>query len=312
MLVKKSIMYLTKEIGSIIFSLLGGVYWIKVLFMNKKVLIILNYHNFSKYNNYKVRRGNILETGYTANFEQQIRFLKKHFSFVYPDEFFSVTCKRGINCLITFDDGYKDNYEIAYPVLLKYNCKAIFFITTAFMDSTDWLWHDKVRYLITKNIINSVEGEGILKRMNQGEVVPSEFKLKIDIGFPNQPPKRIMMNWEEVTKIFANGIPVGSHTSNHAILSSLDSNSQGIEIKQSLETIKKNIDSECNYFAFPNGLYNETTLKLLQQYGIRYGFSIQAGINMQNADKMTLKRIGVMTSDTNSIVLLRIFKSIWG
>lgn len=311
LMTKNLVVIIIKEIASTLFFLLGGIYWIKLLYSKKGVLLILNYHNFSKYNNYRYKRGNILESGYAANFAEQVRFLKKHFNLIYPDDFFDQPNKKGINILITFDDGYKDNFEVAYPVLLKYNFKAIFFITTTYMERTDWLWHDKVRYLISEKVINSTEGEGILKNMNTGEPVSPEFKSKVLEEFPDNPPKQIMMRWEDVNKIVRSGMRIGSHTCNHEILSFLNSSEQEAEIARSLELIKIRTGLESIYFAYPNGLYNNTTLQLLEKYGVKYGFSTQPGLNMQNTNRLVLKRIGINSSDKISLMLIKVIKGIW-
>ena len=58
-----SVRFFIKEGQSIIFIILGSLWILKLICLNKRVLVVLNYHNFSKYNNYKIKKGNILETG---------------------------------------------------------------------------------------------------------------------------------------------------------------------------------------------------------------------------------------------------------
>ena len=94
---KRLYLLLIAKTFGFLFKFLGGVYVIKYILRKKPYYIVLNYHNFSKYNNYKIKRGNILETDYSDNFDRQIFFLKKHFSFLYPSEFFKGKPENGLN-----------------------------------------------------------------------------------------------------------------------------------------------------------------------------------------------------------------------
>jgi len=106
------------------------------------------YHNFTKYNNYQIRRGSLLENGYANNFKNQIKFLNNHFPFSYPDEFFNGNDTKATSVLITFDDGYLDNYTYAYPVLKKYAIPATIFLATDFISQKAWLWSNKLEFIL--------------------------------------------------------------------------------------------------------------------------------------------------------------------
>ncbi|RIJ47609.1 polysaccharide deacetylase family protein [Maribellus luteus] len=307
---KRSILfYYIKTLLSILLFYSGSIFLLKLFFSKRESLLILNYHNFSKYNNYKIKRGNIQETGYADNFEKQMRFYKKHFNFCYPEDFFAGKCAKGINVLITFDDGYKDNYDIALPILEKYKAAAVFFITTNFIGSNNWLWHDKVRYLVVKGKMNANEAEHQLKKMNLGFPVDIAFKNKIETLF-HETPKRLIMSWEEVKQLSDNGFVIGAHTANHRILDSLDENEQRNEIKPSINKIKENLQIKTEHFAFPNGLYNETTLDILKNNKIKYAYTTKNGFNkFENCSKVRLKRIGINASDTIDMVLLKLLRN---
>lgn len=307
-MVKTYIKYFVKIFISYVVYTFGCVYLLQRKLANKSVLFILNYHNFSKYNNYKIKRGNILETGYAENFEKQIRFYKKHFNFCYPEDFFAGKCAKGINVLITFDDGYKDNYDIALPILKTHDAAAVFFITTNYIDSNNWLWHDRVRYLVVAGKINADEAEHQLKRMNRGFAVDEAFKDKIETLF-QEAPKRLMMNWAEVKQLADNGFVIGAHTANHKVLSSLDENEQQNEIETSINEIKQNLKIKTEHFAFPNGLYNQTTLDILEANNIKYAYTTKNGFSQLDNSKMQLKRIGINASDTIGVILLKLLRS---
>ena len=66
----ETIKYILKTSIAYLFYYFGGVFILKFILRKKNVLYVLNYHNFSKYNNFKICRGSALETGYAKNFEK--------------------------------------------------------------------------------------------------------------------------------------------------------------------------------------------------------------------------------------------------
>mgnify|MGYP001291712783 FL=1 len=305
--IKQSFWYILKLILSYLFFLIGGVYLLKLLFRNKKALIILNYHNFSRYNNYKIKRGNILETDYANNFEKQIRFLKNHFSFCYPEEFFYGNCNNGINLLITFDDGYKDNFDIACPILKKYEVSAIFFIATKALLDKDFLIHDKVRYLIQIGVVDKQYGL-VPALLNKGggnytESFINEIEYKFKAYKPNQ---RLMLNAKELVEISNMGFKIGNHTHHHAGLSFLKYDEQIANILKCNDIIQKLTSKKVDHLAFPNGLYNQETINIVKRIGIRFSYTIVGGINYPDDNPLVLKRIGVNASDSIPVLITKL------
>ena len=98
-MINKAISYFVKEVIALILFF-PGLYFLKRRFSKEPVLIVLNYHNFSLYNNFHINRGEIQETGFSSNFEKQVIFLKKHFQFNYPEEFFNKNINPGIYLVI--------------------------------------------------------------------------------------------------------------------------------------------------------------------------------------------------------------------
>ena len=143
--------------------------------------------------------------------------------------------------------------------------------------------------------------------MNNGSEVPEYFKEKIKSSIKGGLPNRLMMNWDEVSDIYSNGFYIGAHTSNHKILIFLDEKMQEKEISDSIRIINSKLNTKCESFAYPNGLYNNTTLSLMKKTGIRFGFSAKGGLNTTEQEKLKIKRIGVNVSDSVPLLLLKLF-----
>lgn len=302
---KSLIKYFIKETIAVV-MFIPSVIFLKYAGVKQQLLIVLNYHNFSKYNNYKIKRGAVLETGYAGNFEKQIKFLNRYFKFVYPEVFFKNETQNALNVLITFDDGYKDNVTIASPILEAYNAKAVFFVVTDYIGTKQWLWHDKVRYLAIANKIDGIEAEHTLKMMNAGQTVAQTYRNKIEELFKQCHTQGLMMTWDDVKRLKNSGFKIGAHTANHEILQFLTRNEQHKEIRLSVNKVNEILNEGSNVFAYPNGLFNEDTLEILQEHKINYGFTTVAGLNTIEENKLQIKRLGINASDSVFVLLLKI------
>ena len=86
-------------------------------------------------------------------FEMQMQFLKEHFTVVSFGELLDLWTQKTYDqskryCVITFDDGWLDNYIYAYPVLKKYEIPATIFLPTAFVGTNKWFWPDKIGFIL--------------------------------------------------------------------------------------------------------------------------------------------------------------------
>lgn len=305
---KHILFYFLKEFIGFLIYILGGLFVIKFLCKNKSKLIVLNYHNFSKYNNYKINRGSIIETGFAKKFENQVRFINKNFKFSYPKDFFENAEQNGLKALITFDDGYKDNYDIAFPILKKYNSKAIFFVVTNLIGTYNWLEHDQLRFLVQCNLKKEREIEHLLKKMNQGVPITKDYyELISEFESPNH---RLMMNWNELKEIKEAGFYVEPHTHNHNVLSFLSKDEQEVELNMSISEIETKLRSNPMFCAYPNGQFNNDTIEILKDNSIKYGFSTTSGLNAIDINQYKIKRVGINPSDSIGVLLFKIFVNI--
>lgn len=303
--IKLLLFYIIKEIIAFVLFI-PGLIFLKRKFSNNNILFVLNYHNFSKYNNFKTKRGSVLETSYSKSFKRQIRFFKKYFNFYYPEDFFEGEPKKGLSILITFDDGYKDNYNIAAKILKENKIPTIFFVTTKYINSDNYIMHDMIKYLVEKNII-SKDYLKLLDELNNEVNYKKEDVEKItDLFKRNNPNHRLMLDNEEVKDLYENGFKIGNHTYDHEGLTFLTKEKQFESIKNANDDLIKITGVKPNHFAYPNGFFNHKTLEILDELDLKYGYTIIGGYNTKNDSKKSLKRIGINVSDSKNFVLLKL------
>ncbi|MGI0013996.1 MAG: polysaccharide deacetylase family protein [Nitrososphaera sp.] len=272
-------------------------------------------------------------------FEAHIRFLKTHFDILSFPELLERWKNRDWNsrrryCVITFDDGWMDNYLYAYPILKHYNIPATIFLPTAFIGTNQWFWPEKVSYLLrhyyvaggTKDNTNfmkslwgqypwlkAIKGERgneqidsiieMFKEATQEEIddIIERMRNGLDLELPDE---RALMNWEEVREMSGSGVSFGSHSSTHRILRKLTTKEIENEIKGSLHTLlDKNVNS-IPVFCYPNGFYTQEVARLVKSAGYQAAasarFGVEGGIPQ---DLYGLKRVSVHNDISATIPL---------
>ena len=109
-------------------------------------------------------------------FHHQLAFLKKHFNIVPLSYFIDRTPNTQYPkplCAITFDDGWRDNYEIAFPILRKHGLPATMFLTTDFVGTNRIFWHTELMYLLM---------HGDLSRFIKSDSIFREYPKRVRYG----------------------------------------------------------------------------------------------------------------------------------
>ena len=108
---------------------------------------ILMYHRFSECPEY----------GFVDRdtFDRQVHYLRSRFNLFTMCDLLKSYDEKGSfpnnAVVITVDDGYRDFYDIAYPVLREHKTPATFFVTTRFVDGDFWLWPDKIKFILQES-----------------------------------------------------------------------------------------------------------------------------------------------------------------
>ncbi len=256
-------------------------------FLSQSTPKILMYHRFSEN----------LQPGFVHReaFEKQIEYLKNSFNLVTLDDLVQSYQQQGSfpenTVVITVDDGYSDFYDIAFPILRKYNVPATFFVTTRFVDGDLWLWPDCVRYILEySNEIDlrriSSDLEYTRKQMTDrdrqavwGMIITFLLSIAEDeknhwlakfaeiqnVKFPDEPIEDYRaVSWSQVKELNANNIEIGVHTQSHPSLGRLKENQLSAEILGAVEIIKNQIGHSPRSFCFPNGQPSDYTERVKQ------------------------------------------------
>jgi peptidoglycan/xylan/chitin deacetylase (PgdA/CDA1 family) len=286
----------------------------KILLKYKLIdgLYVFNYHNFSTFSNSYWKFGSIFETGYSDNFKKQIDFFLNNLKRASLNDLQTHDLNDSF-FMVTFDDGYKDNFQIAFPILRKKRIPSIFFVVTEYIGQNGYLWFDKIR-LEYENKKSKYWFNNIFLKKKYKKAV-NDFKKnfkyctkKIDKK-QNGISDSLMMDWADLMIASKNGIAIANHTCTHPIMSGLKKE----DIYREIDTSQKKIFNELGinnaFFCYPDGSemsINEDVLSELRKCGMRFAFTTLNGINRDLQNNFRLKRIGINPSDPVPVVAMKI------
>src|SRR5439155_11118121 len=105
-------------------------------------LLVLNYHRIGDGSRWLFNRS--LWSATAEELDRQIGFAKRHCEIIALHQLSEAIGRPGRSLLLTFDDGYRDNHTLAFPVLRAHGVPATFFLATGFLDSPCPAWWDEI------------------------------------------------------------------------------------------------------------------------------------------------------------------------
>jgi peptidoglycan/xylan/chitin deacetylase (PgdA/CDA1 family) len=256
-----------------------------------------------------------------------VRFLKLHLDVIGPGDLRDARRRgRGRYGLITFDDGYRDNYEVAFEVLRAERAVATFFVTTGFIDGRRVPWWDEIAWMVRTSQRTRIELTGWLPAPIELAKIGAEPTVRSLLrAFKRLPPDRhpdyldalaaatgsgrceidatdLWMTWEMLRVMRAAGMAVGGHTVTHPILASAPEATQRAEIVECGRRLAHELGEPMRYFSYPVGgrkAFNDVTRTCLREAGVECAFSYYGGFrSFDEWDDYDVRRVGVETDVT--------------
>jgi peptidoglycan/xylan/chitin deacetylase (PgdA/CDA1 family) len=291
--------------------------------------IILLYHRIVDDSSRYLNKGAAVHH-HIKDFKREMAYFKRNFQIVSMDEVAShMRLGEGFkrpSIAITFDDGYLDNYILAYPVLKQHGVPATIYLTTGLVGTLDGIWTEQIglAFLETKKDYfhfpalfgdraipiktkeekeqaNSNVSEALkLKPDNKRKELMQELfeVLEVNEESGRHFEERMMLNWEEVKEMRKDGITIGSHSHTHPILSQMSSEKAKEEILNSKKVVERDVDMEVKHFSFPNGR-EEDFSEELKDYCREIGFEsicsvVYGPYNASKKDPFALERVAAI------------------
>ncbi|QDU24180.1 polysaccharide deacetylase family protein [Urbifossiella limnaea] len=287
-------------------------------------LTVFNYHRIGS------TADNLYDDGVfsatAAELQAQMRFLRRHFDLPPFDELVAALTDgfelKRPTALVTFDDGYRDNYELAFPVLREAGVPAVFFIPTEYVGCPRTPWWDRIAYVVKRATVEVLALDipeptafdlRVLPRSRVIRQVLDLFKRdagrhegaflshleeRAGVSFPEHlAAHRWIVTWDEIREMVDGGMAVGSHSHTHRILAGLNEAEQLQELTLSRKILERETGRAVTSLAYPVGLqssFTPATKRVAREAGYKLAFSYYSGVNQADGfDVYDIRRIGV-------------------
>ncbi len=206
-----------------------------------------------------------------AAFEQQLRFLTRRYRILDPRDLSAWLARKRTGMgekavLITFDDGYEDNHRNAFPLLLRYGCPALFFVSTAHIGTGREFGHDR--------------------------------SLQPRLRFAN-------MNWKQVRELQEHGMTIGVHSHDHCDLAGLPLDRAVEQVELSIRVYIDELRRKPHFMSYPFGGRHHITQQVAGHVGratpLAALFCAYGNKNISPFDPLALNRVNIGSGDNGLV-----------
>ncbi|HZR10416.1 MAG TPA: polysaccharide deacetylase family protein [Myxococcales bacterium] len=265
---------------------------------------------------------------YTLNIEQKtfrrhLEVLQESHDVVSLDDALSVLdgtrqAARDV-AVVTFDDGYRDVYQHAYPVLRDLRIPAVVYVPSGFIGTGRRLGHDRLFAALRRMrergigpmavgvgnpgerwLIDALEGDAspevALERLIARHPTPGLFRLadslddRLGLASYKPPEGELPMTWEMLREMEGSGIVAGAHTAEHTVLTNQRLDDARREIALCKAAIEKGLKQPVKHFAYCNGYYSAGVAQALKAEGFVSAVTTEDMPNAPGVDPFALKR----------------------
>jgi peptidoglycan/xylan/chitin deacetylase (PgdA/CDA1 family) len=251
-----------------------------------------------------------------ATFRAQMEWLRRHCRIIGPDELRHALDRRSDRpaALVTFDDGYRDYREHAYPVLQSLNIPAVNFVATKFIDDGALFWWDILDLACRRTRLDEVslpwterrfdartpaarmriyrECQQYLKSQGEAEknvMIPRVLDA-LQVSIQELAIPRQVMTWDQIRET----TPLttyGGHLHTHPLVSRIDAEQLEAELEFSHERMRQELGARPRLFAYPDGNITEAAKAALRRHDYDVAFGITEGFLTRGVDWFAVRRI---------------------
>jgi peptidoglycan/xylan/chitin deacetylase (PgdA/CDA1 family) len=233
-----------------------------------------------------------------ALFELHCQLIKRHFSVLalgdFIDRYASQKSLRSC-CAITFDDGYRDFLDFAYPVLLRHQLPATHFLVTECVLSGRPTWNLRLNRLLAHDNVGRfnerrVAAKSQLERLSLAERESWLSSKEKTIGLPVLPA---MLLQEDLNHFDKSLVEWGSHTCYHSTLPGVPYELLRDELETSRAVLESLLDIRPRFFSYPNGAHDHAAREAARRCGYEAAFTVGQKRVERSSPLFALPRIGM-------------------
>jgi len=234
-------------------------------------------------------------------FEAQLDWIGRRYRFISFDELLRLLasgepCDRPV-AAVSFDDGYADVYENAFPLLVRKGIPAAVFVVTDLTGTSHLQMYDKLYLLLARarstsrftsdGLIRQLTEHGIrlaarapvfddpftamrvlLETLPHAELarVVEALEARVQLEAADLEPLR-PLSWDQVSEMHRAGLAIGSHTKRHVLLTNEAPGVTVDEIAGSRRDLERGLGAPVRYLAYPDGRFNSAVVSAVADAG---------------------------------------------
>ncbi len=227
---------------------------------------------------------------------------------------------------LTFDEGYRDQLEVAVPLLEDLGLGATFFLTTGFLDRRTVPWWERLASAIARSPRREIEFRALVVPLDDERVavrqlgdllgrmsVPSremaldrlEDLLEVDCGFDGD---SLLMDWDDAASLVSRGMTIGSHSDMHPVMIAETEAAQHHDLVTAAKLLRQNLSVPVRSVAYPHGEegnFDRKARRAARAAGHRHALCAIPGVNRPSAPPMALRRVSAGLNHPRLAVMAR-------
>ena len=266
-----------------------------------------------------------------AEFARQVAWLAARCAVVSMAEVLATPARRLPRraTLITFDDGYADLAEHAWPVLRDAGLPATLFLATgAAADRPRPFWWDRLYAAVKRSVETRIDTPvglvdlaearedhaGFRSLLVRLKAVPHEAAIAtvdlVEAAVPDTKEQAVSdrdtLQWPQLRRLEDEGLTIAPHTRTHPLLPQVAAEEARAEIERSRDELAAALSKPClEAFAYPSGAYDDATVDIVRQTGVQLAFTTEPGLNGPRMDRLRLRRFNVGRRSSPGVLAAR-------
>ncbi len=280
----------------------GVIWWIRRRFHKHGAVLALTFHRVLDEDGYHCTHSQPEIIVREQTFRQLLTYIRRRYE---PVQLMDVApgkaCKL-VRLVLTFDDGWEDNYRIVFPIAREFGIPVLIFITPGLLHQTQPFWPEQVVELMRLSNPRTSDAEIGTEIEALKKCSPEERERRLDKlrqkadeqgSTPTVSPVDDTLLWQQIAEMHRGGVRFGSHTQTHTILTTADEETVRREVVESKRAIESALGGKCDTFSYPNGNWSEETKRILSEAGYSLAVTTEKGAWLESTDPLCIPRVNV-------------------